>query len=258
MSQRDSFGVDADLLLGTPPGGYTFGDDPTASTALAPAPKPKVDVAATAKRVAATGVGAAVGAMAAGPLGLVIGGALGAAVDYYRAQEAKKTAAGPSLVAALNASAAQGIKFKTLGASPMSTAAVIAKLSQGSAANGGVKFKPLQVAQVVKAQVPSAPPVARLANIATAAATGVLDPAAKAAATALYDYFEQYPGDRIFLGDTFWQSPHTLMLVGAFQNAYNSTDKPLGVLRTDGVYDNTTAAALTLYTHDPIAPNPNA
>lgn len=234
------------------PTGRQIGDVAFGADAPSAAQSTRVDVAATAKRVAATGTGALIGALAGGPIGLILGGAVGAAVDYYRAHKtpvaggATVSAAGaptpimaasagmPSaFIASLNAASAQGVKFKTL------------------------KFTPPPAAvQSIQAQVPNAPPATRLMNIATAAASGVLDPAAKAAASALYDYFQQYPFDRV-LGGAFWQSPHTLMLVSAFQNAYNATDRPLGVLSTSGLYDKTTAAALTLYTHDPVAPDPN-
>ena len=84
--------------------------------------------------------------------------------------------------------------------------------------------------------------------------------AAKQAADALYAYFQKYPYDRQ-LGDLFWKSNRTGILVKAFQTAFNAdaaTNAATGPLNVSGFYDTKTAGALTYYTHNPVDPDPNA
>ncbi len=108
-------------------------------------------------------------------------------------------------------------------------------------------------ARAIAAAVPGVSPAAVQAAASTAPA------ATPPEATALYAYFQKYPYDRM-LGDTFWKSVHTGYLVGAFQAVFNKAPESatLGAVPTNGLYDSKTAAALTLYTHDPVAADPKA
>lgn len=197
-------------------------------------------VKAKAKTVAATAVGTAIGAVAGGPLGAAVGAGLGAALDWYRHHQ--KAVAAAAILAKARAGAS--------GVSP----------------DLSVRIKPIVLKALAKAapNLPTAQilPLTMRANAATSPSAVNPDPntvAAKNAADALYGYFQQYPYDRMF-GDVFWKASKTGILVKAFQNAYNAdavTNVVTGPLAVSGYYDAKTAGALTLYTHDPIDPDPN-
>jgi hypothetical protein len=78
------------------------------------------------------------------------------------------------------------------------------------------------------------------------------------AALRLKSYLE-YNGPHRALGDMFWKSATTGVLTTALQYAYNSdrlARQSLGPIRVTGFYGPKTAAALTLYTHKSISPDP--
>ena len=90
---------------------------------------------------------------------------------------------------------------------------------------------------------------AALAGVtSTLAATVGTSGVAKAAATALYAYLKAHGADG---------SPTLAQLVQTFQSQSNTDPQAVqltGALSVTSVYDTKTAAALTLYTHDPIPP----
>ena len=225
-------------------GGIIITHKPSDASMSGEAPAAVKKITAKVVPVAATAAGAGIGFVVAGPVGAIVGLGIGGAIDWIRHRQKKD--AGPGT----------GAGAVSLGPDGATV----------SIPEGVVHLKPITINALTK----SAPAVPKLrliraAVVAKAAANPATSPspqttAAKQAADALYGYFKQYPFDRM-LGDVFWKSAKTGTLVKAFQKAYNLdnvTNVTMGKLQEDGFYGAQTAGALTLYTHDPVDPDPNA
>lgn len=232
---------DGSLVITHKPEGAAVAAEMGAESATAA--KVKTD----ATTVAATATGTAIGALVAGPVGAAVGAGLGAAIDWYRHKQ--KAAKAADVLARARAA--------------------IAATQNPLASLGTVRLKPVAMKAITKSAPTNFPKLQILkmatnANLATHPATPNPDPntvAAKNAADALYGYFQQYPFDRVTLGNLFWNATKTGVLVRAFQTAFNAdsaTNAAIGQLNVSGIYDSKTASALTYYTHNPIDPDPNA
>lgn len=201
-------------------------------------------IGAKVKPVAVTATATLIGLAVAGPIGLLVGAGVGGAIDWYRHKKHPAAAApapAPSGPVAIDPGLAN---LKTIKLKPLAMA------SMTKAAPTIPKLKLIKMATAAKTATPASP----------AAATSPATVAAKSAADALYNYFQQYPFDRM-LGDIFWKSNKTGVLVKAFQQAYNedaATNQATGTLSVNGLYDSKTAGALTFFTHNPVDPDPSA
>lgn len=211
-----------------------------------------MSVASKVGTVGATATGAVIGSFIVPGVGTAIGASIGAGLDWWRYRKAHRHLKKGDRVPGRGRLVLVPVGGRMVAVShgaPAVSPAALKKLSPAAAH----PLAAVHMAAVVAAAPPTTPP-ATLQAVATAAPA-----TAPPEATALYAYFQKYPYDRM-LGGTFWRSAHTNYLVTAFQSAFNSAPESatLGPLKATGLYDGKTAAALTLYTHDPVAADPSA
>lgn len=185
--------------------------------------------------VAATGVGALLG-LPFWPIGPLVGAAIGGAVDAWRWHKGHEVAV-----------------TVTPPGTPPSLATALASVGQTNKPGG-----PARIVLTTSGQFSNLPSPSDTAAAGAASAQAAANPIPEA--VALQQYLKSRPYDYL-LGDIFWTSNAMELYVSNFQTAANKDPAAvatLGQIPVTGLFGPLTAAAYAYYTHDPVAPDPNA